>query len=144
MSSSRACGCCVCPTHAVPPSGRGVAASWAEPARKHLESMVTWLDGPEAMNAGHGELEARLATESREQYRLLLQGHLDERAARELRRRGVVGSDDVPRPRVEDGHRRGLVSVFGPVTVTRKAYRAKPIRATGAGHDRGVVIRVMR
>src|SRR5664279_1582490 len=43
---------------------------------------------------------------SREQYRLLLQGHLDERA------------------RLENGHRRELTTVLGPVTVTRKAYRA--------------------
>src|SRR5664280_2796011 len=33
-------------------------------------------------------------------------------------------SDGVPRPRVENGHRRELTTVLGPVTVTRKAYRA--------------------
>jgi len=80
------------------------------------------------MGAGHGELEARLQVDAREQYRLLLQGHLDQRAARERRRGQVTGSDGVARPRVENGHRRGLVSVFGPVTVTRKAYRATPTR----------------
>jgi len=32
------------------------------------------------MGAGHGDLEARLQVYSREQYRLVLQGHLDERA----------------------------------------------------------------
>jgi hypothetical protein len=90
--------------------------------------VVAWLDGPEAMGAGHGELEARLQVDAREQYRLLLQGHLDERAVRERRREEVSGSDGVARRRVENGHRRGLVSVFGPVTVTRKAYRAAPTR----------------
>ncbi len=74
----------------------------------------------------HGELEARLQVHSREQYRLLLQGHLDERARLEPRRSGVTGSDGVLRPRVENGHRRGLTTVFGSVTVTRKAYRAVP------------------
>jgi hypothetical protein len=88
--------------------------------------VVGWLDGPEASAAGHGELEARLQVHSREQYRLLLQGHLDERARLELRRSGVTGSDGVLRPRVENGHRRGLSTVFGSVTVTRKAYRAVP------------------
>jgi len=88
--------------------------------------VVGWLDGPEATGAGHGELEARLQVHSREQYRLLLQGHLDERARREARRHGVTGSDGISRPRVENGHHRELTSVFGPVTVTRKAYRAVP------------------
>jgi hypothetical protein len=85
---------------------------------------MAWLDGPEASAAGHGELEARLQVHSREQYRLLLQGHLDERARLELR--GVTGSDGVLLPRVENGHRRGLTTVFWSVTVTRKAYRAVP------------------
>ncbi|HXZ76080.1 MAG TPA: ISKra4 family transposase [Streptosporangiaceae bacterium] len=88
--------------------------------------MVAWLDGPEAMASQHGDLEERLQVHSREQYRLLMQGHLDERARRELRRTGVTGSDGVPRPRVENGHQRGLTTVFGTVTVTRQAYRAVP------------------
>ena len=129
MSSSPVCTCCVCPAHG--PAGHGAdqpggGAGWAGPARRYLESVVAWLDGPEAMGAGHGELEARLQVHSREQYRLLLQGHLDERARLEKRRSGVTGSDGVLRPRVENGHRRGLTTVFGPVTVTRKAYRAVP------------------
>jgi hypothetical protein len=95
--------------------------------------VVEWLDGPEARGAGHGELEARLQVHSREQYRLLLQGHLDERARLEKRRSAVTGSDGVSRPRVENGHRRGLTTVFGPVTVTRKAYRAVPGTAADAG-----------
>ena len=99
--------------------------------------MVEWLDGPEAMGAGHGELEARLQVHSREQYRLLLQGHLDERARLEKRRSVVTGSDGVSRPRVENGHRRGLTTVFGPVAVTRKAYRAVPGTAADAARAAG-------
>ena len=99
---------------------------------------MEWLDGPEASAAGHGELEARLQVHSREQYRLLLQGHLDERARLELRRSGVTGSDGVLRPRVENGHRRGLTTVFGSVTVTRKAYRAVPgVTAADTAADTG-------
>ena len=117
MSSSPVCTCCVCPTHG--PAGHGADQSgpgaeqsgggtgWAGPARRYLESVVAWLDGPEASTAGHGELEARLQVHSREQYRLLLQGHLDERARLEKRRSAVIGSDGVSRPRVENGHRRG-------------------------------------
>ena len=136
MSSSPVCTCCVCPAHV--PAGRGAdhpgrGAGWAGPVRRYLESVVEWLDGPEAMGAGHGQLEARLQVHSREQYRLLLQGHLDERARLEKRRSAVTGSDGVSRPRVENGHRRGLTTVFGPVTVTRKAYRAVPGAAADAG-----------
>jgi hypothetical protein len=134
VSSSPACTCCVCPVHAEAGPERGGPVGdgpeWARSAREHLDSVVDWLDGPEATGAGHGELEARLQVHSREQYRLLLQGHLDERARREARRHGVTGSDGISRPRVENGHRRALTSVFGPVTVTRKAYRAVP-GATG-------------
>ena len=130
MSSSPACTCCVCPVHADAGPERGGPVGdgpeWARSAREHLDSVVDWLDGPEATGAGHGELEARLQVHSREQYRLLLQGHLDERARREARRHGVTGSDGLSRPRVENGHHRELTSVFGPVTVTRKAYRAVP------------------
>ena len=137
MSSSPVCTCCVCPAHG--PAGHGAdhaggGAGWAGPVRRYLESVVEWLDGPEAMGAGHGELEARLQVHSREQYRLLLQGHLDERARLEKRHSAVTGSDGVSRPRVENGHRRGLTTVFGPVAVTRKAYRAVPgTAAAGAG-----------
>ena len=134
MSSSPVCTCGVCPAHG--PAGHdaehpGGGAGWAGPVRQYLESVVVWLDGPEAMGAGHGELEARLQVHSREQYRLLLQGHLDERARLEKRRSAVTGSDGVSRPRVENGHRRGLSTVFGPVTVTRKAYRAVPGTTAG-------------
>src|SRR5664280_1924706 len=128
LSSSLACGCCVCPTHEVEGSGPrpGGPAEWAGPAWEHWESMVAWLDGSEAMTTGHGDLEARLSVEGREEQRLLFQGHLEERAARETRRTGVTGSDGVARPRVEKDHQRPLTSVFGSVTVTRKAYRAAP------------------
>jgi hypothetical protein len=136
MSSSPVCTCCVCPAHG--PAGHGAdhpggGAGWAGPVRRYLESVVEWLDGPEAMGAGHGQLEARLQVHSREQYRLLLQGHLGERARLEKRRSAVTGSDGVSRPRVENGHRRGLTTVFGSVAVTRKAYRAVPGPAADAG-----------
>ncbi len=137
MSSSPVCTCGVCPAHGLVGDGAedsGGGAGWAGPVRWYLESVVEWLDGPEAMGAGHGELEARLQVHSREQYRLLLQGHRDERARWERRRCAVTGSDGVSRPRVENGHRRGLTTVFGPVTVTRKAYRGVPGAAADTGN----------
>ena len=150
MSSSRTCGCCVCPAHARQVSdtdaqGPGGAA-WAGPAREHLELVVAWLDGPDAMGAGHDELEARLQVDSREQYRLLLQGHLDERAAREQRREDITDSSGAARMRVENGHQRTLETVFGPVIVTRKAYRAsrtEPITHEETTNETGPVRQVV-
>jgi len=142
LASSPACTCAVRPVHARQPRsgvGAGLDAwpQWTDPALDHLTAVVAWLDGPEAMRCRHGDLEAHLQVDSRETYRLLLQGHLDERARREPRRTGVTGSDGVARPRVENGHQRGLTSVFGTVTVTRKAYRAAPVR-TAADAAAGV------
>ena len=128
MASFPACTCCVCPVH-VParagtgpvPGPAGAPAGWAGPAREYLDSMEAWLDGTEAMGTGHGDLEERLQVRFREQYRLLLRGHLDERARGELCRAEVIGGDGVRWPRVENGHECGLTSVFGAVTVTGKA-----------------------
>ena len=134
MTSSPVCTCTACQIHPRLPrvtAGAGLDAwpQWTKPIFDHLAPVVAWLDGPEAMATGHGGLEARLQIDSRETYRLLLQGHLDERARREPRLPAVTGSDGVCRTRVENGHDRGLTSVFGPVTVTRKAYRATPERS---------------
>ena len=83
-----------------------------------------WLDGPEAARLEHAALEEQLEARGREVLRLLLQDHLDLRAAREQRHKGVTGPDGVARTRAEAGHTRPLSSVFGPVTVCRIAYRA--------------------
>ena len=61
----------------------------------------------------------------RDLLRTLLQDHLDLRAQRETRLERVVGADGMARNSVENGHGRGLRSVFGLVTVTRQAYRRK-------------------
>ena len=49
---------------------------------------------------------------------------MDLRSIREPRRSEVIGADQVARRRIEPGHSRLLATVFGPVTVTRSAYRA--------------------
>ena len=92
-------------------------------AREQFEGIVTWLDGSEAAELTHGDLEARLQAEGRELLRQLMQDHLDLRAEREVRLEDVVGADGVHRAHVESGHTRALRTVFGQVTVTRKAYR---------------------
>ncbi len=93
-------------------------------SREAFTQAEEWLDGPEAAGLGHAALEGRLEALGREIQRRLLQDHLDLRAARERRREQVTGPDGIPRRRAEPGHSRPLSSVFGPVMVTRIAYRA--------------------
>jgi hypothetical protein len=93
-------------------------------SREFFESVVAELAGNQAATRTHSELEERLGEQGRELLRRLLQDHLDLRARQEERLPGVTGSDRVERSRVEQGHQRDLATVFGPVKVTRKAYRA--------------------
>jgi len=92
--------------------------------REQFEAITGWLGGPEAAGLTHAGLEDELATRGRELLRQLLQGHLDLRAAAEPRLAQVTGADQVPRARAEAGHSRALATVFGEVTVRRRAYRA--------------------
>ena len=87
-------------------------------------SMVSELEGPEGRSWTHADLEDRLGERARELMRQLFQDRLDLTATREQSRTDVVGADLVARTRIERGHQRALTTVFGPVTVTRKAYRA--------------------
>lgn len=92
-------------------------------SRERFETMVSWLDGQQARELTHGELEARLQAEGRELLRQLTQDHLDLRAQQETRLGQVVGADGVSRGSAETGRTRGLATVFGPVTVRRITYR---------------------
>jgi hypothetical protein len=95
-----------------------------ERSREAFGQVQEWLAGPEAAGLDHAAVEEELAARGREVQRLLLQDHLDARAAAEPRLARVAGPDGVARTRAERRHARPLASVFGPVTVTRIAYRA--------------------
>ena len=72
-----------------------------------------------------GEVEEELRTSGRELIRATLQAVMDAASAAEERRPGGVdGPDGVRRTRVEEGHARGVATVFGRITVRRDAYRA--------------------
>ena len=101
------------------PGGEGFAQS-----RGYFAELEEWLSGGQAAALTHAELKEQLGERGRELLRRLHQDHLDLRAAREQRRDGVTGADGITRSRVEAGHRRRLVTVFGQVTATRMAYRA--------------------
>ena len=57
--------------------------------------------------------------------RLVTQGHLDLRAAREQRRDDVTDVGGDARTTCEDGHERTRVMIYGPVATSRIAYRKK-------------------
>jgi len=89
-----------------------------------FSGIVGWLRGAESAQLTHAELEEQLEARYRETMRLLEQDHLDLRAAREQRLERVTGPEGSARTRAEAGHCRSLSGVFGPVTVSRIAYRA--------------------
>ncbi len=98
-----------------------------ERSREAFAQAEEWLAGPEAAELDHAGLEEELAGRGREIQRLLLQDHLDTRAAAEQRLARVDGPDRVTRSWAERGHDRTLASIFGPVTVTRIAYRGRGV-----------------
>jgi hypothetical protein len=105
--------------------GPGILAGTAfEGSRACFEDLVGWLTGTDAGALSHAELEVELDRRGRELLRELLQGEMDLRAARE-QRIDVIDADGERHGTVEHGHARPLSSVFGPVTVTRLAYRRR-------------------
>ena len=64
-----------------------------------------------------------IGEEGRELQRRLLQATFDIDSAREERAAGVTSAAGIRHGTVEEGHGRGVTSVFGPVRVTRMAYR---------------------
>jgi hypothetical protein len=102
----------------------GVVAGGFDRSRAVFEAMVSELAGADSATVTHDDLEQRLETSGRELMRQLFQDHADLRALREQRTEKVVGVDAVVRTRVERGRSRQLATVFGPVTVTRMAYRS--------------------
>lgn len=94
-------------------------------AQAQFSEIVSWLGERQTGGMEHGELEAELGQRGRELLRVCFQDHVDLRTIRETREDGVTGAEGVARTRVESGHHRELSSVFGKVTVSRLAYRAK-------------------
>ena len=98
-----------------------LAAALAGPAEQ-FAGLAAWAAG-EARYLDHGERETVIGEEGRELRRRLLQATFDLDAAREQRAAGVTSAAGIRHGTVEAGHGRGVTSVFGPVRVTRMAYR---------------------
>src|SRR5580658_125237 len=95
-----------------------------ERSREAFGRVQEWLAGPEAAGLDHGAVEEELTARGREIARLLLQDHLDARAAAEPRLARVAGPDGITRTWAEAGRTRQLSTVLGPVVMSRIAYRA--------------------
>lgn len=112
----------------------GLAEDAFECSRAAFEALTATLGSTHATTWTHDQLEEHLATQGREVLRLLLQDHLDLRAAREQhalaqgRVAPVIDADGVDHRWVEPGHARHLTTVFGRVRVTRCARRAQGAR----------------
>ena len=104
----------------VPADGE-LAAALADSAEQ-FAGLLTWAAG-ESGSLDHGEREDVIGTEGRELQRRLLQATFALDSAREERIPQVASAAGIPHGSVEAGQGRGLASVFGPVRVTRMAYR---------------------
>jgi hypothetical protein len=93
-------------------------------SRALFDSTADWLDGAEAAALDHAQLETQLQGRGRELMRALYQDSMHLRAVRERPHNEVIDADEVAHTRVESGHSRALTTVFGEVSVSRKAYRA--------------------
>lgn len=80
-------------------------------ARQKFDEMATHLQSATALGMRHEDLEEYVVREGRELERLMLQEHLDLRAAAE-RQVKVVGEDGIERRQVRASHRR-LMSLVG-------------------------------
>ena len=98
-----------------------LAAALAAPAEQ-FAGLAAWA-ADEARYLDLGEREKVISQEGRELQRRLLQATFGIDSAREQRAAGVTSAAGIRHGIVEEGHGRGVTSVFGPVRVTRKAYR---------------------
>src|ERR1035437_1512315 len=98
-----------------------LAVARAAPAEQ-FAGLAAWA-AEESRYLDHGEREKVIGQEGRELQRRLLQAGLHIDRAREERPAQVTSAAGIGHGTVEAGHGRGVTSVFGPVRVTRLAYR---------------------
>ena len=98
-----------------------LAAALAAPFEQ-FAGLAAWA-ADEARYLDHGDREKLIADEGRDLNRKFLKATFDLDAAREERASGVTSAAGVRHGSIEKGCTRGLASIFGPVTVTRMAYR---------------------
>jgi hypothetical protein len=107
----------------------GDLAAALEESAEQFAGLAGWV-GDESRYLDHAEREKALTEEGRELQRRLLQATYELDAAQEERAEGVTSAAGVRHGTLERGCGRGLETVFGPVTVTRMAYRNRRGPAT--------------
>jgi hypothetical protein len=100
----------------------GELAAALEESAEQFAGLLTWA-AEESRFLDHGEREEVISREGRELERRLLQAAFALDAAREERAPQVTSSAGVRHKTAAPGQERGLASIFGPVRVTRTAYR---------------------
>jgi len=98
-----------------------LAAALSGPAEQ-FAGLLTWA-AEESGFLDHGEREGVIGEEGRELQRRLLEATFALDSAREERITQVTSAAGIRHGTVEAGHGRGIASVFGPVRVSRMAYR---------------------
>jgi hypothetical protein len=111
-----------------PPPSAGLTGAQIEDGlfsavREHLESMIVWGRGDEALGLEHAALEARVLIEGLEMMRVFTEAHLGLHTLRETRRDDVLDADGDPRVTVVPGQEHTRVMIYGPVSSDRMAYR---------------------
>src|SRR5215470_7568374 len=91
--------------------------------REHVESMIGWGRSQEALGLEHDKVEERVLALGFEAMRLLTEGHMALRTAREPRRADVVDADGDARVTVEEDKSHTRTMLFGRVRTARMAYR---------------------
>lgn len=99
------------------------------PALEEFVALGLQLGGEPAGKMKHGEIESLISRAGNEILRLLLQGHLDLRCKQEERIESVTGSDGKVRSLCRQGCERGLMTIFGKVTVSRRGYKAPGVES---------------
>jgi hypothetical protein len=102
-----------------------------------LAGLVGSLTGADAPGMSFDAVEQQVTVRGRELLRMVVQHVMDDRAAREGRLAAVTDAQGVRRTRCERGHARMMATSFGPVAVTRMAYRAP---GTAALHPADAVL----
>ena len=103
------------------PADGELAAALAGTADQ-FSAMLGWA-AEDAAGLDHADRETAIGESGRELQRRLLEATFAIDSAREERITQVTSAAGIRHGSVETGHDRGLASVFGPVRVTRLAYR---------------------
>lgn len=90
-------------------------------ALRKFEELKTKLQSPDVVQMSHSAVEKLVESEGREILRQMYQAHITIRGTAQVVE-PVVGSDDIVRNHQRQGTERQLISVFGPVQVTRTQF----------------------